>query len=417
MRSMKNPIFDIDNWKEITATLGRNKTRTFLTAFGIFWGTAMLAMLWGGAQGLQDILRGNFAGFSTNTAIIFPERTSLPYKGFSKGMWWSLTQTDVDNMRRSIPEISASSAVSTISTTAVHGHKSYSTNIQGIESQYPLLNKPVIYDGRFINESDQANERKVCVLGKRVAAELFGTGSPIGKFVEIDNIYYRVIGVAGQTSQIGIGGKIDENITVPHSTLQRAYNRGQNIGMMIFSCREGNRPSEVKSRVERIIRANHPIHPDDKQAMEFMDVSEEFEMVDNMFNGVDILVLFVGFGSLLAGIIGVGNIMWIIVKERTQEIGVRRAIGAKPRDIIMQILSESIVLTTVAGIAGICFAVIILFAVAQATTEDGVTPGFQLTFTHAVTILFVFLTLGSAAGVVPAIKAMRIKPIEALNDK
>ena len=139
---MKNPIFDIDNWKEITATLGRNKTRTFLTAFGIFWGTAMLALLWGGAQGLQDMLRGNFAGFSTNTAIIFPGRTSLPYKGFSKGMWWSLTQTDVDNMRRSIPEISASSAVSTISTTAVYGHKSYSTSIQGIESQYPLINLP-----------------------------------------------------------------------------------------------------------------------------------------------------------------------------------------------------------------------------------------------------------------------------------
>ncbi len=414
---MKNPIFDIDNWKEITATLGRNKTRTFLTAFGIFWGTAMLALLWGGAQGLQDILRGNFAGFSTNTAIIFPGRTSLPYKGFSKGMWWSLTQTDVDNIRRSIPEINASSAVSSTSTTAIYGHKSYSTSIQGIESQYPLINKPVIYEGRFINESDQSNERKVCVLGKRVAAELFGTESPIGKFVEMDNIYYHVVGVAGQTSEISINGKIDEIILIPLSTGQRAYNQGQNIGMMIFSCHDGDSPSDVKSRVERIIRANHPIHPDDKQAMEFMDVSEEFEMVDNMFNGVDILVLFVGFGSLLAGIIGVGNIMWIIVKERTQEIGVRRAIGAKPRDIIMQILSESIVLTTVAGIAGICFAVIILFAVAQATTEDGVTPGFQLTFTHAVTILFVFLTLGSAAGVVPAIKAMRIKPIEALNDK
>lgn len=414
---MRNPVFDIDNWKEITATLGRNKTRTFLTAFGIFWGTAMLALLWGGAQGLQDLLRGNFAGFSTNTALVFAGNTGMPYKGFSKGMWWSLTQSDVDNIRRSIPEISASSAVSTISSTAIRGHKSYATMLQGIESQYPSINKPVLYEGRFINDSDCSNARKVCVIGKRVAGELFGSASPLGKYVAVDNIYYYIVGVAGQTSQVNINGKIDEMILVPHSILEHAYNKGQNIDMMIFSCRNGVTPTSVRPRVERIIRASHPIHPDDSQAIEFWDVSEEFAMVDNMFNGVDILVLFVGFGSLLAGIIGVGNIMWIIVKERTQEIGVRRAIGAKPRDIIMQILSESIVLTTVAGIAGICFAVIILFVVAQATTSEGVTPGFQLSFSHAVTILAVFLTLGSAAGIIPAIKAMRIKPIEALNDK
>ncbi len=414
---MKNPVFDIDNWKEITATLGRNKTRTFLTAFGIFWGTAMLALLWGGAQGLQDLLRRNFAGFSTNTAFVFAGTTSVPYKGFSKGMWWSLTQTDINNMRRNVPEIIAASAVSTISTTASYADKSYATQIQGVESQYPLINKPVIYEGRFINESDEKNDRKVCVIGKRVAGELFGTASPIGKFVAMDNIYYNVMGVAGQTSQIHLNGKIDEMVLVPHSTMQRAYNRGQNIGMVLLSCRNGVTPTSIRPRIERIVRANHPIHPDDKQAIEYLDISEEFEMVENMFSGVDILVLFVGLGSLLAGIIGVGNIMWIIVKERTQEIGVRRAIGAKPRDIIMQILSESIVLTTIAGIAGICFAVIVLHVVAIFTTEDGNTPGFQLAFMHAISILAAFLVLGSAAGIIPAIKAMRIKPIEALNDK
>lgn len=414
---MKNPIFDVDNWKEITATLSRNKTRTFLTAFGIFWGTAMLALLWGGAQGLQDLLRRNFDGFSTNTGLLFANNTGLPYKGFSKGMSWNLTRTDVDNIRRSIPEITALSAVTTRSTTASYGHKSYATRIQGIESDYPSINKPVIYEGRFINASDAVGDRKVCVLGKRVASELFGSGSPIGKFVAVDNIYYHVVGVAGQTSEVNINGKIDEMIIVPHSTMQKAYNLGQNVDMVIMCCRKGISPTMVRPRIERVIRASHPIHPDDKQAIEFWDVSEEFAMVDNMFTGVDILVLFVGFGSLLAGIIGVGNIMWIIVKERTQEIGIRRAIGAKPRDIIMQILSESVVLTTVAGIAGICFAVLVLMGVAQATTRDGNTPGFQLTFTHAAIILAVFLVLGTAAGIIPALKAMRIKPIEALNDK
>ncbi len=414
---MKNPIFDIDNWREITATLGRNKTRTFLTAFGIFWGTAMLAMLWGGAQGLQDLLRRNFAGFSTNSGVLFAGSTGMPYKGFSKGMMWSLTQTDIDNIRRSIPEITALSAISTRSTTATYGKKSYSTSIQGVESQYTLINKPVIHEGRFINETDERENRKVCVVGRRVANELFGSDSPIGKYIEADNIYYHIVGVASQTSELTINGKIDEMLIVPHSTLRRSYNLGRNIDMAIFCCAPQVTPTSLRPRIERIIRASHPIHPDDTQAIEFWDVSEEFKTIDNVFTGVDVLVLFVGFGSLLAGIIGVGNIMWIIVKERTQEIGIRRAIGARPRDIIVQILSESVVLTSVAGVAGICFAAIVLHIAAVATTAGDDIPGFQLAFTHAVLILILFLTLGTAAGIIPAIKAMHIKPIEALNDK
>jgi len=414
---MKNPIFDIDSWKEIAATLSRNKTRTFLTAFGIFWGTAMLSMLWGGAQGLQDILRRNFAGLSTNMALVFSGKTSMPYKGYAKGMWWSLTQTDVDNLRTRVPEIDAMSGVSNRSTTAVYGKHSKSTRVQGVEEQFPRIFAPIIYEGRFINDSDERNMKKVCVIGKAIADEIFGSESPIGKFIALDNIYYRIVGVAGQLSEVQINGKIDEMFTIPLSTLRQAYNTGQNIDQIMVTVKTGHRPDELKQRVQRIIRSNHPIHPDDKQAIEYWDVSEEFETVDNMFTGVDILVLFVGFSSLLAGIIGVGNIMWIIVKERTQEIGVRRALGAKPRDIIAQILSESVVLTTIAGIAGICLAVIILSAVASGTTVNGDVPRFQLSFTHAMIILVTFLTLGTAAGIIPAVKAMRIKPIEALNDK
>ncbi len=414
---MKNPIFDIDNWKEITATLGRNKTRTFLTAFGIFWGTAMLSMLWGGAKGLQDILSRNFAGLSTNTAIGFTNRTSIPYKGYAKGMSWSLTKTDIDNLRTRVDGIDALSSVSNRSAKAIYGRHSKSTRIQGVEVQFPKIFTPVIYEGRFINESDDRYRKKVCVIGKAISDEIFGNESPVGKYIAIDNIYYRIVGIAGQLSEVSINGKIDEMFIVPHSTLRQAYNLGEKIDMFMMTAKPGQRPSELQPRINRIIRTNHPIHPDDKQAFEFMDISEQFETVDNLFTGVDILVLFVGFSSLLAGIIGVGNIMWIIVKERTQEIGIRRAIGAKPRDIIMQILSESVVLTTVAGIAGICFAVIILAAVAAGTTLNGDVPRFQLSFVHSLIILATFLILGTAAGIIPAIKAMRIKPIEALNDK
>ncbi len=185
----------------------------------------------------------------------------------------------------------------------------------------------------------------------------------------------------------------------------------------MFVAREGISPSSLQPRIERILRNNHPIHPDDHNAIWFFDVSEKFQMVDNLFMGITVLALFVGVGTLLAGIIGVGNIMWVIVKERTQEIGIRRAIGAKPRDIIVQILSEGVVMTIVAGIAGICFATLVL-AVAQHLTANEISvPRFQLAFSEAMTIMATFVILGTAAGLIPSIKAMRIKPIEAMNDK
>jgi putative ABC transport system permease protein len=416
---MKIPLFDIDNWKEITATLARNKTRTILTAFGIFWGTAMLALLMGGSKGMQGLLQRNFSDLATNSAIIHPNRTQLAYKGFKKGSTWAMTQSDVDNIRMGVDGIKASSSVLSLSmtSTAKYGTKNTSTQIHGVESEYRYILTPVIYEGRFINESDVRNQRKVCVVGKNVADDLFKTESPIGNFIEIDNIYYKVVGVAGQTSQIEIDGKIDDIITLPLTTVRRAYNLGDKIGYFFFEMNDNIKPSDIQARMEHIIRLSHPIHPDDKQAINFIDISEEFKMVDNLFTGVDILALFVGLGSLLAGIIGVGNIMWIIVKERTQEIGIRRAIGAKPRDIIIQILSESMVLTIIAGVFGICFSVLILFVLAKGTSVNGVEPGFQLPFSVAIYILLTFLILGSAAGLIPSIKAMRIKPIEALNDK
>lgn len=410
---MRNPIFDLDNWKEITATLARNKTRTMLTAFGIFWGTAMLALLWGGSQGLQNKLMRNFNGFATNCCAVFPNRTTIPYKGFKKGMRWSLTQTDVDNIRKVCPEIESSTGMLQYGADISYNDKKYGGSVQGVEPGYAEINTPVMFEGRFINDLDERGDKKVCVLGKRIAGELFGNESPLGKFVRIHSIYYLVVGVAGQKSEVSIGARIDESVLVPLSTMRRAYNEGVKIDYFVYTTSSGIKPSSLRPRITRTIRALHPIHPDDTGAVEMWDVSDEFEQIYAVFSGVNILVLFVGIGSLLAGIIGVGNIMWIIVKERTQEIGIRRAIGAKPRDIIMQVLSESVVLTLIAGTAGICFAVLILSAVSILLEETG----FQLQFSHAVTIMVLFLVLGTAAGTIPALKAMNIKPIEALNDK
>ena len=407
-------VFDIDNWKEITATLARNKTRTFLTAFGIFWGTAMLALLMGGGKGLRGLMEINFTGFASNSAIISSGRTTMPYKGYKKGLWWNLTTTDVDNLRRAIPELSAVSPMTSRSTTVSYSSSNFSGTLQGIEPNFQEVMNPVVRAGRFINDSDISKDSKVCVIGSNVANILFKGDDPIGKFVKADNVYYRVVGVVKQRSEMSLGGRIDDSILIPMSTARRAYNLGNSVSYLTIVAKDNVKISDLKQKIHRVIRANHPIHPDDENAVWIMDISEVFEQINTVFSGIDLLILFVGLSSLIAGIIGVGNIMWIIVKERTKEFGIRRAIGAKPRMVMEQILSESAILTLVAGTAGICFAVLILglstygIRTANADIPQFEALDFQLSFGLAIGITLTFLILGMAAGTIPAMKAMRI---------
>ena len=398
--------------------MARNKTRTFLTAFGIFWGTAMLAMLMGGAKGMENMLRRNFEGFATNTGIMFPGRTTMSYKGFNKGTSWDLTFTDLQNIRQGIPEITAITGINNVGATVGKGTLSTTTIAQGVESDYSKIFEPKILEGRFINDSDDILDRKVCVIGRNVANDLFPNASPIGEYIEVNGVYFKIVGVAYQTSEVNIGGKLDDAVVIPMNTFRRAFNQGEDLGGMMFTVRDGVSPTDIRPRLQRILSNNHPIHPDDTNAMFFMDVSEQFKMVDNLFMGISLLALFVGAGTLIAGIIGVGNIMWVIVKERTQEIGIRRAIGAKPIDIIIQILSEGIALTVIAGIAGISFATFAL-KIAETLTADPITGTvqFMLTFKQAMEIVITFIVLGVIAGLIPAVKAMKIKPIEAMNAK
>ena len=415
---MKLALFDAENWREIGSTLARNKTRTFLTAFGIFWGTAMLAMLLGGAQGLENWLRRNFEGFATNTAVMFPGRTTMSYKGFNKGTSWDLTFTDLENMKKGIPEITAITGINFKGATVGKGTLTTTTTAEGVEADYSKIFEPIIQEGRFINETDDLLNKKVCVIGKNVAADLFPDSSPIGQFIEVNGVYFLIVGVVYQTSEVNIGAKLDDAVIIPMNIFRRAFNRGEDLGGMMFTVQDGITPTDVRPRIQRILSNNHPIHPDDENAMFFMDVSEQFKMVDNLFMGVTLLALFVGVGTLIAGIIGVGNIMWVIVKERTQEIGIRRAIGAKPIDIIVQVLSEGIALTVIAGLAGVCFATFAL-KIPEILTADPVkgTVNFTLSFQSAIEIVVTFIVLGVIAGLIPAIKAMKIKPIEAMNSK
>ena len=416
---MKLTIFDIENWKEIGATLSRNKTRTFLTGFGIFWGTAMLAILLGGARGAQDMLMQNFDGFATNSGAIFSQRTTKPYKGYQKGRWWDLDVTDIERIRLNFPEFETVTELLNNGGVRFESDRySYSGTAMGVAPEFNDVMTPVIYSGRFINENDMSRKRKAAVVGRKVANELYpGNPSPIGEKIKINGIVYTIVGIAGQNSEISLGGRIDESVLLPGPVFRQAFKRNDNVDVIMFVGKNGVKISELKDRLRHVVYQRHNIASDDENAMNIFDVSEMFDMVNNLFLGLSLLALFIGSSTLMAGIIGIGNIMWVIVKERTQEIGIRRAIGAKPRDIIMQILSEGMMLTSAAGSAGICFAAVVL-GIAQAITSNDISsPRFQMNPEHALMIMTTFIVLGTAAGMIPSIKAMKIKPVEALNDK
>lgn len=415
---MRIPIFDIDNWKEIGVTLARNKTRTFLTGFGIFWGTAMLAILLGGARGAQDLMMRNFAGFATNSGGLWAGQTSKAYHGHGERRSWSIDITDVERLQQAFPEIKAFSPNYNSSSSFRHGKYSYSGNCMGMAPSYSEVMAPTIYSGRFLNDADISNERKVAVIGKKVASELYpNLADPVGQPIEISGITYNVVGVMGQTSEVSMGGRLDESVGIPASTFRRAFKRGDTVDYITFVAHDGVKISSLKPRLRRLLYSRHYIAPDDEGAMSIFDISEQFQMVDNLFKGLSLLAMFIGISTLLAGVIGIGNIMWVIVKERTQEIGIRRAVGAKKLDIITQILSEGMVLTAVAGLAGICFATIALGITQSLTANEISTPQFQMNLRQAIAIILTFGILGTLAGLIPATKAMRIKPIEALNDK
>lgn len=418
---MKLTIFDIENWKEIGATLMRNKTRTFLTGFGIFWGVAMLALLTGGARGGGDMLRRNFAGFATNTAGVIPSNTTMPYKGYQKGRWWQMTLSDVEMIKAAFPELDA------VVPTAQRGAQSfkrgkytYSGQLAGVIEDYTKILKPKLYEGRFVNEADVQNERKVAVIGKKVAGQLFPDGSsPIGKMIEVGGAPYAVIGVMGDVAEIRLNGSADEGVFIPASTFRRVFGYGDKIDFLMLTGKDNTNLSTVLPKIQTMLARRHDFNPSDKGAVWMINIAEQFEQVDKLFLGIDILAWFIGLATLIAGVIGIGNIMWVIVKERTQEIGIRRAIGAKPKDIIVQVLSEGLALTLLFGLAGVTFATIVL-AIMQVTTNpaDAVMEAhFQMSFQGAILILGIFVLMGTLAGIIPSLKAMHIKPIEAINSK
>lgn len=410
---------DIDTCEEILITITRNKTRSLLTAFGVFWGIFMLVALIGGGQGLEYMLKKNFEGFATNSGFLASQRTGEAYKGFRKGRWWNLESTDIEHLRSQVKEVEViTPSVARWGSKAVYEDKKYDCSVKGLYPDYLHIESQEMAYGRFINEVDIREARKVCVIGKRIYESLFKPGeNPCGKYVRVDGIYYQVIGMSSSEGDMNIQGRASEAVTLPFTTMQQAYNLGGQIDVVCFTAKQGVKVSELQPKMEQIIKAAHYIAPNDKQAVMYLNAEAMFSMVDNLFNGINILVWMVGLGTLLAGAIGVSNIMMVTVKERTTEIGIRRAIGARPKDILQQILSESMVLTTIAGMFGISFAVMILQVADMLASSNGGDSHFQVSFGLAVGTCALLAALGMLAGLAPAYWAMAIKPIEAIRDE
>ena len=414
--------FDTDTFREILDSILRNKSRSILTGFGVFWGIFMLMLLTGGSQGLKDLLNKNFEGFAQNTCIAFSNSTSKPFKGFKKGRTWEMTYSDVDRLRNLMPELeTVTPTVGLWGKSVTRDENSCSEAVvRGARADYVNIETPQMMYGRYLNEADVAQERKVCVLGKKVYADLFPEGGdPCGKRICISGSYYNVIGVDWREGGgVQINGSNSDLVTIPLTQAIKAYNLGNNIQLLCFTAKPGYTMSDLTPRVREILARAHYFDPTDEQALFLLNTQLIFGIVDNLFKGINFLVWLIGLGTLLAGVIGVSNIMMVSVKERTTEIGIRRAIGATPRQILGQIISESIVLTLVAGMGGIVLSVLILAGVEMGMTEDGILKAaFQVPFGTAMLAASLLTVLGVVAGLMPASRAMQIKPVDAMRDE
>lgn len=415
-------MFDLDRWQEIWFTITHNKSRSVLTAFGVFWGMFMLVVMVGAGVALQRGMSSQIEGFATNSCFVWAEQTSEPYKGFKKGRNWNMENADISLLINKIPEIQYLAPVlfgGRKTNNVTRNDKAGTYNIKGNYPSYNRIDESKMIQGRYVNDIDIAEKRKVCVIGERVYEVLFPKkDNAIGKSIQVNGIYFQVIGVARHTSGVNIGGSAEETVVLPFSTMQQAFNQGNIIHFMAVTAQPGIKVKVIEDKIHAVLQAKHNISPEDKKAVGGFNIEDEFNMFLYLGIGIAAMIWIVGLGTLFAGAIGVSNIMLVTVRERTKEIGIRRALGATPRNIIQQILSESIVLTLIAGVAGLIFGVGLLALVGMALSHgDQFFKDPQISFSIAIASLFILLIIGTLAGFIPANRAMNIKPIEAIREE
>ncbi len=418
-------IFDRNTWQEIFGSIGKNKTRTVITVIGVLWGIFIYIALSGAAKGMDNGFEKVFESVSMNSMFVWGQSTSMPYEGFKTGRPMQLKLGDVDKLQNRIPEINNIAPRITLGNFGtdpvftVRGQKSGSYPVNGDYPVYTKIATKEIFDGgRFINDEDIKKTRKVCVIGERNVQELFDKDEdPIGQFIRIGDVYFQVVGV--HKLSYGVSFDSDAAIFIPFTTFRKLYNTGDKVDYFCIAAYDDVDVVQVEKDVKTLLRNIHRVNPEDERAFGSFNLGQMFSRISGFAKGMTFLSLIVGIATILAGVIGIGNILLISVKERTKELGVRRALGATPREVRSQIILESVFLTMVAGIMGIILGagVLALINSLSKDLEDFPYTNPTVPIPYVLGALFIMVVLGTLIGLIPAQRAVSIKPIDALREE
>ena len=413
-------MFDFDKWHEIFNTIQRHKLRTLLTAFGVFWGIFMLVLLLGAGQGIETAVYDDFSDLATNAVFVWGRRTQLPYKGLNPGRSIRLTNDDVESVRENIPEIEYIGADSRLGEMPVSYHEKSGTFLVRGRSPEAIHIEPLEIEGRFLNLRDIKERRKVTVIGQQVKHVLFGQEDPLGKYIEFRGVFFQIVGVFTVRNPDDDGSDL-EQIYIPLTTLQRAFNRGNYIGFFGAVARSDVDAALIEEKIKDVLKKRHKVAPEDDGAIGSWNSGQEFRQLQALFRGIRIFLWIVGAGTIIAGIVGVSNIMLIIVKERTKEIGIRKALGATPFSIISLILQESIFITAISGYMGLVVSVGLIelsgYLMNTFHLQSDYFSNPEIDFNAAITATIILIITGALAGYIPARTAAKINPIEALRSE
>jgi len=418
-------LLDLDHWQEIRVALLRNRARTALTAFGVFWGIFLLMVMLGSGSGLRNGVLQGFADGATNSFFLWTQRTQKPFAGMPAGRGIRLTNADVEAIREKVPEAEVVAPRNQLrgfggGNNVSRGRKTGAFSVMGDYPEIRRVQPLRIEAGRFLNPIDVEESRKVAVIGTRVRELLFARGEePIGDSIVIGGVYFQVVGVFA-SPRTGENAERDaQTIFVPFTTFQRAFNYGDRVGWMAIISRPDVPASVAEEKVLSLLRSRHKVAPDDLRAFGHFNLEEEFAKIQGLFSGIRLLVWIVGIGTLAAGVIGVSNIMLIIVRERTKEIGIRRALGAKPSAVVSQIVSESVILTSLAGYLGLVAGIALVVGIGRLLPPGG--AGMFLDpdvgVGEALQALAILVAAGVLAGLAPAQRALAVSPTVALRSE
>ncbi|EAR02207.1 ABC transporter permease [Maribacter sp. HTCC2170] len=417
-------MFDRDRWKEIIEVLTGNWFRTVLTAFGVFWGILILIILLAAGKGFQNGVMADFGDIATNTMFMWSRSTTKEYLGLPKGRRYNFKLDDVQAIKDNVPNLRYVSPRNQLG--GFQGANNVTRGIRtgafGVYGDYPeIINQDpmTITSGRFINHSDINEKRKIAIIGEGVRASLYDKGEQvIGTYIKIQGVNFMVIGTYKKKANNGDGEEGQKEIFIPFTTFSQAFNRADNVGWMAITAQDGSSITSLKERIISLVKQNRKIHPDDKRAVGNFDLYEQFNRVQSLFGAMSFIAYFVGILVLISGVIGVSNIMLIVVKERTKEIGIRRALGEDPWSIKLQILMESIFLTIISGMAGITFGALLIYAINALLDANGPVDMFlnpSVSLGVVVAALVILIISGLLAGYIPAQSAIKVKPIDALR--